>query len=114
MTFLNREDCPFASQLLSDCPLSSVRFTPTLLRLALQRITGVALAALARIVGSKTHNNPRCLSENADAHGSSPTAITGFICDHSQPRHDCKLQYVATELERIGAKHLAAKKGFKF
>ena len=28
MAFLNREDCPFASQFLSGCPLPSVRFTP--------------------------------------------------------------------------------------
>ena len=42
MAFLNREDCPFASQLLSaGCPLPSVRITPTLFRLAIQHIFGV-------------------------------------------------------------------------
>ena len=36
MASLNREDCPFAFQLLSGCPLSPpIRFTPTLLQLAI-------------------------------------------------------------------------------
>ena len=51
---------------------------------------------------------------NVDAHGSNLTAITGSTGDHSRSLNDCMLQFVATELERIGAKHLAAKKGFKF
>jgi len=61
MTFLNRENCPFASQLLSGCPLPSVHFTPTFLRLAIQSISLVPLATLAHISGStsKTHNDPK-------------------------------------------------------
>ena len=46
MAFLNWGDCPFASQLLSGCPLSSVCFTPTLFRLAMQHFFGVPLTAL--------------------------------------------------------------------
>jgi len=39
------------------------------------------------------------------------TAITGSIGDRSRSLHDCMPQFVATELMRIGAKCLAAKKG---
>jgi len=113
MAFLNREDCPFASQFLSGCPLPSVRFTPTLFRLAIQHIFGVPLTALAHIVGSKIHNNPKMPQRNVDAHGNNLTAITGSTGDHSRSLHDYMLQFVATELERIGAKYLAAKKGYK-
>ena len=112
MAFLHRGDCPFASQLLSGCPLPSVRFTPTLLRLAIQHTFGVPLAALARIVGSKTHSRSRMPQRNVDAHGSNLTAppATG---DHRIPFHDYMPQFVATELERIGEKYLAAKKGYR-
>ena len=101
MAFLNREECPLTSQLLSGCPLLSVRFTSTLFRLA-----------LAHIVGSKIHNSPRMPQRNVDAHGNNLTAITGSI-DHSRSLHDYMLQFVAIELERIGAKYLAAKKGIQ-
>ena len=47
MAFLNLEEFPFASQLLSGCLLPSVYFTPTLLRLTIQRIFEVPLTALA-------------------------------------------------------------------
>ena len=82
MAFLNREECPpFASQLHSGCPLPSVRFTPTLFRLAIQHIFGVPLTALAHIVGYKTHNSPRMPQRNVDVHGSNLTAITGSTGD---------------------------------
>ena len=59
VAFLNREDCPFASQLLSGCPLPSVRFLATFLRLVIQHIIfGLPLAALAHIAGSKIHKSP--------------------------------------------------------
>jgi len=48
---------------------------------------------------------------NADAHGSNLAAITGSTGDHRRSLHDCMLQFVDTELERIGAKSLVAKKG---
>ena len=35
IVFLDRGDCLFTSQLLSGCPLPSVHFTPTLLRLVI-------------------------------------------------------------------------------
>lgn len=40
----------------------------------------------------------------ADALGKIPTATTGSAGDHSRPLHDYILQFVAAELERIGAK----------
>ena len=46
-------------------------------------------------------------------HGSNLTAITGSTGDHSLSFHDYMLQFVIIELERIGAKYLAAKKGYK-
>ena len=68
-------------------PLPSVRFTPILLRLAIffQHVFGVPLTALAHIVGSKTHNNPKMSRRNVDAHGNNPTAITGSIGDQAGP-----------------------------
>ena len=83
MAFLNQEECQFASQPLSSCPLPSVCFTPTLFRLTIQHIYGVPLAALAHIVGSKTHNSPRMPQRKVDAHGSNLTATTGSTGDHS-------------------------------
>ena len=59
------------------------------------------------------HNSPRMPQRNADAHGNNLTAITGSTGDHSRSLHDDMLQFVAIELERIGAKYLAAKKGYK-
>ena len=51
---------------------------------------------------------------SVDAHGNNPTAITGSTGDHSRSLHDYMLQFVAAiELGRIGAKYLAAKKGYK-
>jgi len=50
---------------------------------------------------------------NADAHGSNLTAITGSTGDHSRTLHGYMPQFVATELERIGAKYLSAKKGYR-
>ena len=50
---------------------------------------------------------------NVDPHGSILTAITGSTGDHSRSLHDYMLQFIATELERIGAKYLAAKTGYK-
>jgi len=51
---------------------------------------------------------------NADAHGNYfTTAVTGSTGDHSRFIHDYMPQFVATELERIGAKYLAAKKDDK-
>ena len=40
---------------------------------------------------------------NVDAHGSNLTAITGSTGDQTRSLHDCMPQFVATELERIGA-----------
>jgi len=51
---------------------------------------------------------------NDDPHGSNPAAITGSIGDHRRSLHDYMYMppFVATELEQIGAKYLAAKKGY--
>jgi len=64
--------------------------------------SGVPLAALAHIAGSKTCNIPEMPQRNADAHGSNLSAITGSISDHSQSLHSYMPQFVVTELERIG------------
>jgi len=111
MADLNREDCPFAFQLISGSLLPSgtpsVRFTPTLFRLANQKIFGESLTALVAhiISGSKIHNNPRMPQRKVDAHGSKLTAITGSTGDHSLSLYDYYMfQFVATDLGRIGAK----------
>jgi len=50
---------------------------------------------------------------SAGAYGGNLIAITGSTGDHSCSLHDysrgCMLQFVATDLERMGAKYLAAK-----
>ena len=92
----------FPAPLLSGFPLPSVRFTPTLFRLAIQHIFGVPLAALAHIVGSEIHNSPRIPQRNVGVHENNLTAITGSTGDHSRSLHDYMLQFVAIELERIG------------
>ena len=83
--------------------MEKVRFTPTLFRLAIQHIFGVPLTALSHIDGYKIHNSPRKPQRNVDAHGNNLTAITGSTGDHSRSLHDYMLQFVAIELERIGA-----------
>ena len=68
------------------------------------------LTALAHIAGSTIHNNPRMPQCNDDAHGSNLTAITGSIGDHNRSLHGYVLQFLATELERIGAKQIPRRK----
>ena len=57
--------------------------------------------------------SPKMLQRNADAHGRSLKAISGSTGNHSRPLHDYMPKSVATELERIGAEYLAAKRGYK-
>jgi len=113
MAFLNREDFPFASQLppVARCPRSVSRrpCSDWPFSISLE----CPLAALAHIAGSKTHSSSKIPQRDADAHGSYLTAITGSAGDHSRSLHDCMLQFVATELEWISAKYLAAKKGYR-
>ena len=52
--------------------------------------------------------------QNLNAHRSNLTAITGSTGDHNRSLHgSMMLQFVATDLEQIGAKFLSAKKGYK-
>ena len=76
---------------------------------------GALVGSVARwpLGGIKIHNSPRMPQRNVDVHGNNLTAITGSTGDHSRSLHNYMLQFVAIELERIGAKYLAAKKGYK-
>ena len=90
MAFLYREDCPFASQLLSGCPLLSRSVSLRLCSDWPFNHSSTSMAALAHtsLDLSSTIAPKMPQRSHVDAHGSNHAAISGSIGDYSRSLHD--------------------------
>ena len=111
MAYLNRFGNRFASQFLVGCPEPSVNFHPDKFRLAVQRLFGVPLTALAHILGARIKNHANSPLRTVDPHGNNLSSISGSVGDHSRKLHDLMLEFALVQLRKIGVRVSAAKKG---